>query len=453
MSLRAQLTLFTALLVAAAVVIVSLVSYYAAQDRLISQIDDTLTARAKTVAGGEGLPRPGPGGGSRPGGGDAPDPFADNDTFFQVIDKTGAIVGAPANQPIQIPISADDIAVANGRHIAFLHEATSDGTHLRVLTSPGDAGEAVQIGRSLSEVDASLRDLRNILFGVSSGGVIIAALLGLLVAQRSLRPVARLTAAAEHVAGTQDLTAKIEVKRNDEIGRLARSFNAMLQALSESRQQQHQLVTDASHELRTPLTSLRTNIEVLARGDDLPVAERTEILQNATFELEELTKLVGELVELASDTRTEALEFEDVRLDQLAGSLVTRASRRSGLAITLDATPSLVVGNRALLERAASNLLDNVCKWSPEGGSIEVSVHGGCFEVRDHGPGIPAADREHVFERFYRAEASRSKPGSGLGLAIVKQIVEAHDGRVWVSAAPDGGTIAGFELASVPVEL
>jgi two-component system sensor histidine kinase MprB len=453
MSLRAQLALFTALLVAAAVVVVSVVAYYAAQDRLISQIDDSLVSRSHMVAGGEGLPRPGPGaGGDRGPGGGRPDPYAQTDTFFQVIDKTGAVLAAPLEQQTKIPVGDSDLAVANGARGAVIHDATSDGVHLRVLASPGQSGEAVLIARSLTEVDASMRDLRNILFGVSGGGVVLAALLGLLVAHRTLRPVASLTAAAEHVASTQDLGAEIDVRRRDELGRLATSFNAMLRALRESRRQQHQLVTDASHELRTPLTSLRTNIEMLARSDDLPDAERAQMLSDATFELEELTKLVGELVDLASDARTEADDFQDVRLDQLAAAVVQRAQRRSGLRIELDATATLVVGSYGLLERATSNLVDNACKWSPPAATIEVHVGDGRLAVRDHGAGIPPEDAAHVFERFYRAETARGTPGSGLGLAIVKQIIEAHGGRSWVEAAQGGGTIAGFELAAVPLE-
>jgi two-component system sensor histidine kinase MprB len=451
MSLRAQLTLLSALSVAAAVVVVSLVAYLAAQDRLRGQIDDALYARARIVEDARGLPRRNAG---EPNGGFAPrDPFGQNDTFFQVIDKSGAVVAEPASQQLHIPVGNDDIAVANRTRDTLLHDITVDGVHLRVITSPGTADEAVQIARSLEEVDASLAGLRDILLIVSGAGIAIAALLGLFVAQRSLRPVARLTAAAEHVAATQDFEASIEVRRNDEIGRLARAFNEMLQALHESRQQQQQLVTDASHELRTPLTSLRTNIEVLARADDLPERERRELLRDVTFELEELTKLLGELVELASDRRTEAQAFEDVRLDELAAAVVERAARRSGLRIELSARPTLVVGNYNLLERAAGNLLDNACKWSPPEVPIEVSVADGRFQVRDHGPGIEQSDRTHVFDRFYRADAARSKPGSGLGLAIVKQIVEAHGGTAWVDAAPGGGTIAGFELTHIPVEI
>ena len=452
MSLRTQLTLLTALSVAVAVVAVSIAAYFAARDRLLGSIDQTLHARAIAVEGATGLPRPSIG--SEPTGEPrSRDPFGQSDTFFQVINTSGTVVAAPSNQQGKIPVSAADIAVAQGTHPAYLHDVTSGGQHLRVITSPGQPGEAVQIARSLSEVDRSLGDLRNILFLISGAGVLVAAVVGLIVAQRSLRPVEKLTAAAENVAETQNLAERIEMNRKDEIGRLATSFHAMLQALDESRVQQRQLVSDASHELRTPLTSLRTNIEVLARAGDLGEAERQVLLQDVTFELEELTKVVTELVELASDTRTEAQEHGDVRLDQLAASIVERFARRSSLRIELYAKPTLVVGNYGLLERAAGNLLDNACKWSPPGATIEVTVADGVLTVRDHGPGISEVDRPYVFDRFYRADAARAKPGSGLGLAIVKQIIEAHDGSVKLEPAPGGGTIASITLPAISMEV
>jgi len=449
MSLRTQLALLTAISVAAAVIVVSLVAYFATRNRLMNEVDDSLQSRSLVVADARGLPRHGP----EPGSDADPglvmrDPFGETDLFFQVIDSTGAILRAPDYQEVQIPVSDDAKAVAAGNEGPYITEANADGIHVRVLTSPGGPGEAM----SLQEIDASLAGLQRVLLVVSGAGIAVAAVFGLLVAQRSLRPVAKLTAAAEHVAKTQELDARIDVRRTDEIGRLARSFNEMLDALQESRRQQHQLVTDASHELRTPLTSLRTNIEVLQRSDGMPEDERRALLRDVTFELEELTKVVAELVELASDKRTDSREFEDVRLDRLAAAVVERAARRSGLSITLDAQPTLVVGSYGLLERAAGNLVDNACKWSPAGGSIEVSVADGAFRVCDHGPGIAAEDAPHVFDRFYRADAARSKPGSGLGLAIVKQIIEAHGGTAWVEAAAGGGTVAAFRLAPVVME-
>ncbi len=464
MSLRAQLAIVTGLLVAVAVIVVSLAAYFATRDRLLAQVDSSLQSRSQLVGDAPGLPRGGGGDGGGPGGGGGgggdhgggphgePDPYGTTDTFFQVIDKSGNVVASPQNQQTSMPVSATDIAVANGTRGAYKHDThTSDGTHVRVLTSPGQSGEAVQVGRSLEEVDASLSGLRNILFAVSGAGIIVAAVAGLFVAQRTLTPVGRLTRAAERVAATQEFDEPIDVKRRDELGRLADTFNAMLAALHESRMQQRQLVADASHELRTPLTSLRTNIEFLMRADDLPEQERRDLLRDVRTELEELTKVVQELVELASEQRPDMQSFEDVRLDELAEAVVARATRRSGLEIALHAQPTLVVGNSALLERAAGNFLDNAIKWSPSDGTIDVTVADGALTVRDHGPGIPDADRAHVFDRFYRSDAARGTPGSGLGLAIVKQIIDAHGGRAWIEPAHGGGTTAGFALQPVAI--
>jgi two-component system sensor histidine kinase MprB len=240
------------------------------------------------------------------------------------------------------------------------------------------------------------------------------------------------------------------VERNDELGRLAASFNAMLHALSESRDQQQRLVTDASHELRTPLTSLRTNIEVLSRITEMDPDDRSRLLADLNIEMAELTNLVGELVDLATAPGGTDEEQRDVRLDEIALQAVDRARFRSGQHIEVDAEPTVVHARPVQLERAVTNVLHNACKWNPAGdGAIQVSVRRGRYEVRDHGPGIEPDDLPYVFDRFYRAPAARSTPGSGLGLAITKQVVESNGGRVWASAAPDGGAVVGFELPPV----
>ncbi len=310
-------------------------------------------------------------------------------------------------------------------------------------------GGALQLARGMSEVDGTLRSFVLILLLMSMVGVGLAAVAGLLVARGALRPVQRLTDAAEHVARTQELDAAIEVDRGDELGRLATSFNSMLQALGASREQQRRLVADASHELRTPLTSLRTNVEVLARGTDLAPAERESLLADLTGELEELSALVAELVELATESQVSAEDPQDVRLDEIATGVVERARRRTAQTIELSVEPSLVSGRPTGLERAIRNLVDNACKWNPVGEPIEVVVRGTRVEVRDRGPGIDEADRPHVFDRFYRSDAARSMSGSGLGLAIVRQVVEAHGGTVFAEEAEGGGALVGFELPAM----
>jgi two-component system sensor histidine kinase MprB len=285
-----------------------------------------------------------------------------------------------------------------------------------------------------------------VLFGVGALGVAVAAGLGLVVARGALGPVERLTQAAEHVAETQDLAAAIEVDRNDEVGRLAQAFNAMLAALSESRQQQERLVRDAGHELRTPLTALRTNIELLARAAAMPADQRAQLLADATVELEELSALVEEVVDVATDTAIAREPVVVLRLDELVERVADRAGRRTGRKYLVTAEPSEIDGREAALERAVGNLLDNANKWSPDGAEVEVTLERGRLTVRDRGPGLEVGDLDRVFDRFYRADSARSMPGSGLGLSIVKRIVEEHDGDVFAENHSDGGAVVGFEL-------
>ncbi len=247
-----------------------------------------------------------------------------------------------------------------------------------------------------------------------------------------------------------DLGHRIEASEEDELGRLAGSFNTMLAALERSRLAQRQLVSDASHELRTPLTSVQANLDALAMGEELPVRERARILAAAQAQLRELTVLVGDLVDL-SKNEVEAVEIEDVRLDLAAGAAIERARLHAPeCRFVLDAERCLVHASPARLDRAIANLLDNACKWNrpaPAGGPVEVRVRAGALQVRDHGPGIAAEDLPRVFDRFYRAPGARGRPGSGLGLAIVRQVAEAHGGAVHAANHPDGGASLTLELA------
>jgi len=326
------------------------------------------------------------------------------------------------------------------RDSAFWSDVTVDGTHLRVFTFGYGPNAAVQIARPLTEVDKSLNRIGLFLILVALGGIVIAAVLGLLVARAALTPVKRLTTTVERVTETQDLSERIDIEGKDELSRLAASFNTMLGALEESTRAQRQLVADASHELRTPLTSVRTNIEVLAGDRTLPPEDRRRLLSDVVEQLGEMTTLISELIELAR-AEQHTSEPEDVRLDLLVADVVERARRnRPEIKFSVELEPSTVQGVSATLERAIGNLLDNAAKWSPPGAEIEVDVHDGQLVVRDHGPGIADEDLPYVFDRFYRARAARGMPGSGLGLAIVRQVAESHGGDVVAEHADGGGT-------------
>jgi two-component system sensor histidine kinase MprB len=265
------------------------------------------------------------------------------------------------------------------------------------------------------------------------------------------KPVAQLTATAEHVASTRDLSQRIDAQGEDEVSRLARAFNTMLEALQRSQLAQRQLVADASHELRTPLTSLRTNMQVMARGGPPDEADRTRLRNDLVGQLEELTELVGDLVELAREEEPQPAHAEVVNFGELVEEAVERAQRHApGIRFEPELEPSLVYGVAARLDRAVANLLDNAAKWSPPGAPVEVRLRGGELTVRDHGPGIAPGDRALVFERFYRAPEARSCPGSGLGLAIVRQVAESHGGTVTAEAADGGGALLRLHLSSIP---
>jgi two-component system sensor histidine kinase MprB len=437
-SFRARLALVAAAAVALAVVLASVATYVVVREELRDTVDEALAERADDIAR-QPLERvffgPSPALG---GAGGYPQLVrADGETLV----RRGATVRLPVDERV--------LEVTRGERDTFMTDAHVEGTHVRVLTRPYLPDYALQVARPLTEVDETLDRIRLFLILIALGGIAVAAALGLVVARAALAPVRRLTAATETVTETGDLSERIEGGGGqDELGRLAESFNTMLGALEESNQRQRRLVSDASHELRTPLTSLRTNIEVLARDDSMRPAEREQLLHDVVAELAEMTALITELVELARGD-VQPTEMEQVRLDLLVAELLERA-RRTAPQIEFDAEleETTVEGAPSTIERAIWNLLDNAAKWSAPGSRVEVTVRDGEVVVRDHGPGIDEDDLPKVFDRFYRAPAARGRPGSGLGLAIVRQVAEAHGGRVVAERAEGGGTRMTLRLAS-----
>jgi two-component system, OmpR family, sensor histidine kinase MprB len=372
--------------------------------------------------------------------------FGNAPSFFQVIDIRGQAF-APGRDKGPLPVSSRSIAVARTGQGAYYTDVEVKGTPMRMFVRPIGSGRALLSARSLSEVDNALTKLGWSLAITCLAGIALAALLGAFVARGALRPVRRLTATAERITHTRDLSERIETEGHDELSRLGASFNAMLDSLEGSIRSQRQLVSDASHELRTPLTSLRTNIDLLRQGVELSDHDRDRLLRDVTRELDELTTLVANTIELARGGQRD-LHLEHVRLDELAERVVLRAEARfPALEFDLEADETTVWGDPEELERALWNLVENAAKWSNGGGCVELTVEDGQVAVRDHGPGVPEAERPFVFDRFYRSEQARGKPGSGLGLAIVRQIAESHGGRVDVEEAEGGG--ARFRIVLV----
>jgi two-component system, OmpR family, sensor histidine kinase MprB len=467
LSFRQRLTLYSAAGIALVLIVGSAATYLVVRSQLRGDIDKSLRRQSVAVVIRSGLENdesvPALGGilqqrggalGTTPRRGTLSiriippeQEFGSAPSFFQVVDGRGNAVARLGKRLDVLPISQRAIEVARTGKGAFYTDVEVKGTPLRMYVRPVGQGRALLAARSLSEVENALSRLGWSLAITCLAGIALAALAGAIVARGALRPVHALTATAVRITDTHDLGERIETEGNDELSRLGATFNTMLDSLEGAIRSQRQLVADASHELRTPLTSLRTNIDLLRQGVVLSDRDRERLLSDVTRELEELTTLVANIIELARGSRRD-LHLEHVRLDELAGRVVQRAQTRfPNLEFTLDAEATTVWGDAEELERAVWNLVENAAKWSNGAGRIDLTTAGGEVIVRDHGPGVPEADRPFIFDRFYRSDAARGQPGSGLGLAIVRQIAESHGGRVDVEEAEGGG--ARFRLVLV----
>ena len=433
MTLRTRVTLATGFAVLLAVVAVSIAVYVTMRGNLYAQIDESLRhgqaeqhdLPSSTLDVLEHLPQV-------------------QDTFVQLVDRNGEIVSTFDDRPL--PVTADVLAVALGDRAEAFFNADIDGTPVRVYASSEEQGTALQVGRSLTEVEQTLRQLMWTLTAISVATVGLAAVIGRLVAAAAVAPVHEVANAADTVAKTGELSHHIAVPSGDDLGRLAANFNTMLDALSEALARQRQLVADASHELRTPLATVRTNVEVLARADELPPNDRAMLIRDTVAQIGELTRLVGDLVELARGDG-EHEPFMIVDLDDLTRRAVDAAERNyPAIEFRVDGAQTRVRGAPGRISRAVSNLIDNAAKWSPPRGEVEITVRGSAVTVRDHGPGIDPADLPHIFDRFYRSRAARTMPGSGLGLTIVKQVADSHGGSVTTQTATGGGAVFTLQL-------
>ncbi|WP_067472476.1 HAMP domain-containing sensor histidine kinase [Actinomadura hibisca] len=448
--LRARLALLTAVAVALAVAACAVTGWVLTRDQLYGQLDRSLRSAPMGPPSSQWMAlqvcSQEPVAGRR-------NPFGAS----QVVKADGGHCAVEGSQYV-LTVTPADVEVARGVRTEALHDGTTaDGTPMRILTRPMREadGAAVSIALPLDQVEGPLGTLALLLLLVSALGVLGAATAGLLIARAALRPVDELTGVVEHIARTEDLDTPIPAEGADEIARLSRSFNTMTAALAGARERQQQLIADAGHELRTPLTSLRTNIDLLLRSEEtgraLPPADRRRLLVSVKAQMLELSSLVGDLLELARPDEREPAR-ESVALHEVVGRAVERARLRGpGLRVEADAEPWFVLGDPPSLERAVVNLLDNAVKFSPPDGSVEVRLKGGELTVRDHGPGIPADELPHVFERFWRSPSARSLPGSGLGLSIVARVVEESGGEVSLEPADGGGVLARVRLPGSPV--
>jgi two-component system sensor histidine kinase MprB len=453
MGLGARLAMvFTAVAVATAL-LVGGASYVSTDALVTEEVDSFLRQRAKEIADGQrDQPRERPsrrnnGNDDNDDDGDTTDDLAiavavGNDAEVQVLDESGVIV---SNTGFELPVDATDIKLADDDGDSVMRSVTVEGDDYRMITEHISGGGAVQVARSLDESASVLNSLRTRILLVAAAVGLGAGAVGWFVAQRTTRPLRALSDAVDEVAETRDFAVPVPTSGRDEVGRLGRGFNRMLGALELSQQQQHRLVQDAAHELRTPLTSMTANVEWLMRADDLDADTRRTTLAGVKRELGELNDVMSEIIELATDSH-EAPEMVSTDLVAVAHEAVDRFVALSGRKVDVRATPATVVGDADSLTRAVTNLLSNAHKYSPPETPVSVEVGPGGVFVSDAGPGIPADERDQVFDRFYRRAEDRSKPGSGLGLSIVAGIVDQHGGSVSAGESSLGGARVGFEL-------
>jgi two-component system sensor histidine kinase MprB len=471
MSLRARLAFAAGTAVALAVLAVAVSAYAGTRSDLQGQLDRSLRGLAQPIV--EHARHPGPQG---PGRDDGQSPVlprprpGDCDLGLALDVQRGPAFGAAAGLRqfisrsgracqfgggTRLPVDARAKAIAASGRGSYFANAVVSGHELRVYVVGLPGRGALQVGLPEEQVESTLHKELLLLILIAAGGVALAVLFGILVARTALAPIERFTRKTESIAGSARWLEheRLEVAGNDELARLARTFNTTLDELERSVQAQRNLVADASHELRTPVASLRANLQLLRDEERLPAEDRAALRADMIEELDELTALVGDVVELARGSKHSGM-LADVRVDAVVDEALERTRRRAPqLRLEVELEPTLVRGEGERIARAVANLLDNAVKWSPPDGLVEVGLREGTLTVRDHGPGFHEEDLPYIFDRFHRARDARSKPGSGLGLAIVRQTAEAHGGFVDAANAPGGGALLKISFGPlIPLE-
>jgi len=443
-SLRLKLVLALVVLTTGATVVVGVSSYRSTRAELMTEIDRSLENAVEPLRGRlrQEIER------SR-----RPDDRVPPGQFRAQTDVQALVVGEDGTR---VDLTDDGIGVQQVTLDLLADPSTPrafdtvwvDDVSYRVLATRLRAPAVLQAARNTEEIDRVLGALRTRSLLVGLAVAAVAAAVGAVLARQLTRPLERLATAAETVGSTGRLDERVPEAGGPEVGRLGSSFNGMLAALERSRDAQQQLVQDAGHELRTPLTSLRTNVYALRHGDSMSVEDRARLLDDLESETQELSAIVDEIVEVATDARSDE-PMEPVALGELVRRVAARARQRTGRPVVVAADDTVVMGRPRALERVVTNLLGNAAKFDTTGGQIDVQVRAGVLVVADHGPGFDPADLPRVFDRFHRADSARSLPGSGLGLAIVRDLVEAHGGTVAAANAPDGGAMVRVVLPVV----
>ncbi len=461
MSIRLRLTLWNIAFLASALIAFSIATYFLLARLALQGVDEALQQRAENVSETVRIGRIGqillP----------PAEAFAWDDTYVQILQPNGQIITRSDNlRNRQLPID-DSMLLDNLRGQARYASTVVDGYPMRLYSAPVPAGSSrpvvvVQVARLTSEIDATLRGLRFILgFGILVT-LVIATVVSAMIIRRGLRPIMDITALADQIQRAEDTHRRIEyVGPNDEVGRLAGTFNAMLERIQRAFEAQQRFLADASHALRTPLTAIQGNVELLLAGVPDP-AEQRVALEAVRKETRRLSRVVGDLLLLAQADAGQGFQHAPVEMTTLVLEVYQQAKTLAGgVSVNLgNLDVAMVAGDPDRLKEVILNLVDNAIKYTPDGGQVCLSLVADPswvrVEITDTGLGIAPEHLAHIFERFYRvpdAKPRAGRPGgTGLGLPIAKWVVESHGGQITVESEPGRGSKFTVWLPAAPEE-
>lgn len=382
------------------------------------------------------------------------DVFANGAIYVQLSGTDGTVLSRSenlGNQRLIIPQEQLD-RVKLGETVPS--DFTVNQTRLRAYVAPivtrsGQVVGYIELAQSLQQVDTTLRDLATLIIISIAAGLATAAVGGWFIAGNILEPIDRVTMTAQKITRARDLGRRIEVPAtNDEVGRLAQTFNEMLARIEELFRVQQRFVADVSHELRSPLTAVRGNLDLLKRGAADDPAERQQVIEVIDSETSRMSRLVSDLLLLARQDAGVPIAKHPIELDTLLLEVYRQAQLSAkGVKLTLGAEDqAIIVGDRDRLKQVFLNLVDNAIKYTPQGGEVTLSLSKDDtwvkVAVRDTGIGIAPENIPNLFDRFYRVDKARSRDagGTGLGLAIAKSVVDAHNGKLTVESEPGKGS-------------
>jgi two-component system OmpR family sensor kinase len=388
--------------------------------------------------------------------------------WTQTRSITGTVMGqTPDLSGTTLPLSAQGLEAVQGGS-SWYETAQVDNEPLLIYSLPHTTQNGVtvivQVAFPIAQPQQSLNALRLVLIVGNTLAILAAFALGWVLAGTALRPIQRITQTAQAIGAERNFGRRVEHKGPaDEVGQLAVTFNVMLAELESGYRQledalysQRRFVADASHELRTPLTTVRGNIELLRREPPIDASERAEIVADTTEEVDRLIRLVNELLVLARADAGQTLRADSIPVQALIEDVCRQARLLTpNTRIQCEAPADVLVqGDRDALKQVLLILVDNALVHTPAGTPVALTASATdarvVFSVRDSGPGIAPEALPHIFERFYRGQASRTGRGAGLGLAIAKELVEAQDGTITVESQLSQGSAFTITLPAAP---